>query len=82
MNSEQFAEYLTHLDHPTQLPLSANIPSLYWLYQEHVRRFPYQNLDLFMNKPMRDLSFSSLLKSVAIQGRIYRYFNFSNPFKE
>ena len=71
MNSEQFAEYLRHIDHPTQLPLAANVSSLYWLYQEHVRRFPYQNLDLYMNKPMRDLSVSALLKSVAIEGGIY-----------
>ena len=71
MNSEQFARYLEYIDHPTQLELGPNLSSLYCLYQEHVRRFPYQNLDLYMNKPIRDLSVGALLDSVPTQGKFY-----------
>ena len=71
MDSEQFARYLEYIDHPSQLELGPNVSSLYCLYQEHVRRFPYQNLDLYLNKPIRDLSVAALIDSVSPQGTLY-----------
>ena len=68
MNSDQFAKYLEHLDHPEQLPLGHDVPSLYRLYQEHLTRFPYQNVELFLNQPIRDLSVEGLLESVPKSG--------------
>ena len=68
MNSDEFAKYLEHLDHPQQLPLGHDVPSLYRLYQEHLTRFPYQNVELFLNQPIRDLSVAGLLESVPKSG--------------
>ena len=70
MDSEQFAKYLEYIDHPSQLQLGPNVSSLFCLYQEHLRRFPYHNLDLYMNKPIRDLSVAALLESVPTQGKL------------
>ena len=39
MDKEQFETYLDHLDHPRQLKLSADVPSLYLLYREHMTRY-------------------------------------------
>ena len=68
MNSDQFSKYLEHLDHPQQLTLGHDVPSLYRLYQEHMARFPYQNVELFLNQPIRDMSVEGLLESVPKRG--------------
>eukprot|EP00092_Neocalanus_flemingeri_P077105 GFUD01095703.1.p1 GENE.GFUD01095703.1~~GFUD01095703.1.p1 ORF type:complete len:280 (-),score=87.59 GFUD01095703.1:257-1096(-) len=68
MDSEQFAKYLELIDHPVQLPLSPDVTCLYFLYREHVTRFPYQNLDLYLGKPRVDLSISALLETLPISG--------------
>ena len=69
MNSEQFSKYLGHLDHPKQLQLGPNVASLYFVYREHMTRFPYNNLDLYMGKPICDLSLDALLDEVPVKGR-------------
>jgi len=68
MDAEQFAKYLELLDHPIQLPLFPDVTSLYFLYREHVTRFPYQNLDLYLGKPIVDLSVSALLETLPVRG--------------
>ena len=74
MNSEQFAKYLELIDHPAQLPLGPDdVSSLYCLYQEHVRRFPYQNLELYLKQPIRDLSAGALLESVSTKGKMFNF---------
>ena len=44
--------------------------SLYCLYQEHLRTFPYHNIELYMNQPMRDMSVAGLLESVPAHGEL------------
>ena len=68
MDDRQFAAYLDHLDHPKQLGLSANVTSLYFLYREHVTSLSYSNLDLFMGKPVPDLSIDALLDQLPTHG--------------
>eukprot|EP00090_Calanus_glacialis_P013304 TRINITY_DN21940_c0_g1_i1.p1 TRINITY_DN21940_c0_g1~~TRINITY_DN21940_c0_g1_i1.p1 ORF type:complete len:294 (+),score=84.58 TRINITY_DN21940_c0_g1_i1:43-882(+) len=68
MDTEQFAKYLELVDHPAQLALMPEVASLYIIYREHVTRFPYQNLDLYLGKPLVDLSVSSLLETLPLQG--------------
>ena len=68
MDSEQFAKYLELVDHPVQLSLFPDVSSLYFIYREHVTRFPYQNLDLYQGKPMVDLSISALLETLPVRG--------------
>ena len=68
MKSEEYEKYLTIIDHPIQLPVLPDISSLYLVYREHMTRFPYQNMDLFMGKAMVDLSISSLLHEMAARG--------------
>ena len=68
MDAEQFAKYLELLDHPIQLPIFPDVTSLYFLYREHVTRFPYQNLDLYLGKPIVDLSVSALLETLPVRG--------------
>ena len=68
MNCEEFAKYLELLDHPVQLRLGPDVSSLYYLHKEHVSRFPYNNLDLYLGKPICDLSISALLQTVSVQG--------------
>jgi len=68
MNSDQFDKYLELVDHPTQLHLLPDITSLYYIYREHVTRFPYQNLDLYLGKPIVDLSIPALLETLPVNG--------------
>jgi len=68
MDAEQFSKYLELVDHPTQLPLVPDLTSLYTIYREHVTRFPYQNIDLYLGKPMVDLSLSALLEILPVHG--------------
>ena len=65
MDAEQFAKYLQLVD---QLPLLPNVASLYIIYREHVTRFPYQNLDLYLGKPIVDLFISALLETLPVKG--------------
>ena len=64
MNSVQFAEYLECLDHPRQLELTNDVASLYFLYREHVTSLAYSNLDLFLGKPVPELSVDAILRHV------------------
>merc|ERR1712029_179767 len=68
MNAEQFSKYLDHLDHPKQLGLVPDVSSLYFVYREHMTRFPYNNLDLYLGKPICDLSLDALLNDVPAKG--------------
>ena len=68
MDAGQFAKYLELVDHPAQLALMPDVASLYIIYREHVTRFPYQNFDLYLGKPPVDLSLSSLLETLPLQG--------------
>jgi arylamine N-acetyltransferase len=68
MDAEQFAKYLELVDHPAQLELMPDVVSLYIIYREHVTRFPYQNLHLYLGKPLPDLSVSSLLETLPLEG--------------
>ena len=68
MDKELSAKYMEILDHPTQLPLSADVSSLYTIYREHMTRFPYQNVDLYMGKPIVDLSISAILEDLSTMG--------------
>ena len=68
MDSKQFSKYLQLLDHPIQLPLNADVSSLYYLYREHITRFSYQSLDLWLGKPIVDLSISALLQDLSLHG--------------
>eukprot|EP00090_Calanus_glacialis_P018611 TRINITY_DN28881_c0_g1_i1.p1 TRINITY_DN28881_c0_g1~~TRINITY_DN28881_c0_g1_i1.p1 ORF type:complete len:274 (+),score=62.05 TRINITY_DN28881_c0_g1_i1:40-861(+) len=56
------------VDHPCQLPLSADVRSLFIIYKEHMTRFPYQNLDLYLGKPKVNLSISTLLETMSVRG--------------
>ena len=68
MDAEQFAKYLRLIDHPKQFELLADEGSLYWLYREHLTRFPYQNVDLYRGGEVADLSLDSLLAYMAEYG--------------
>ena len=68
MNSQQFSKYLELLDHPIQLPLNADVSSLYYLYRQHITRFSYQSLDLWLGKPIVNLSISALLQDLSLHG--------------
>jgi len=68
MDADMFARYLEIVNHPTQLSLSADIYSLYLVYRAHVTRFPYQNIDLYTNKPMPDLSVQRLMEEMGQRG--------------
>ena len=68
MDADQFSRYLSHLDHPIQLTLEPNVTSLYMLYQEHMTRFAYSNIDLYMGAPVADLSVDSLLDELPVRG--------------
>ena len=68
MESEEYQNYFTIINHPIQLPVLPDFPSLYLIYREYMTRFPYQNMDLFMGKPVVDLSISSLLKEMSERG--------------
>ena len=70
MNSDQFAKYLSHLDHPRQLELGPDVSSLFFLYREHVTRLPYSNLDLYTGKAVCDLSPNGLLSKVRLHPSI------------
>ena len=68
MDVDQLDQYLSSIDHPPQLPLSADVSCLYWLYRAHVTRFAYQNLDLYLGRPPADLSLPALLRTVPVSG--------------
>ena len=68
MDKELFAKYMELVDHPTQLSLSANVTNLYTIYREHMTRFPYQNIDLYLGKPQVDLSISAILSDLSARG--------------
>ena len=60
---EEFATNLDLVDHPVQFPLMPDVASLYTIYREHVSRFPYQNLALYLGRPQVDPG-GSLLPAV------------------
>ena len=68
MDDRQFSAYLDCLDHPKQLELTPNVTSLYLLYSEHVTSLAYSNLDLFMGKPVPDLSIDAILDHIPTNG--------------
>lgn len=68
MNAEQFSEYLELIDHPKQLPLSADLASLFTVYRAHLTRFPYQNVSLYRGEAVADLSTPGLLSSMSQHG--------------
>ena len=68
MDKELFSKYMEIVDHPTQLPLSADVSSLYTIYREHMTRFPYQNVDLYLGKPTVDLTVSAILEDLSARG--------------
>ena len=68
MDADQFSRYLGHLDHPCQLTLGPDVTSLYFIYREHMTRFPFNNMDLYMGAPIPDLSVDSLLEEMPVKG--------------
>ena len=66
MNSKQFETYLSQIN--LQGSLEANKATLFDIYRAHVVRFPYQNLDLYLGKPMQSLSIENLLKIMPNRG--------------
>jgi len=74
MNSEQFSRYLSLIDHPSQLTLSADEHSLYHLYRRHITRFPYQNIDLYNGSEVADLDVEAILKYMSeFGGHCYQH---------
>ena len=67
MNSKQFQTYLTQIN-LQQGPLKVNETSLFDIYRAHVTKFAYQNLDLYLGKPMQSLSIENLLKIMPRRG--------------
>jgi len=74
MNSEQYTRYLSLIDFPTQLTLSADEHSLYHLYRRHITRFPYQNIDLYNGAEVADLDVEANLKYMSeFGGHCYQH---------
>jgi len=65
MNAEQFSKYLSLIDHPTQLNLAVDEQSLFFLYKQHLSRFPYQNVHLYNGEQVADLEIDANLSYMA-----------------
>jgi len=61
MNAEQFSKYLSLIDHPTQLNLAVDEQSLFFLYKQHLSRFPYQNVHLYNGEQVAYTTVNKLL---------------------
>ena len=70
MDSEQFSQYLKHIDLPPQLTLQPDAASLYLLYRAHLTRFSYNNLHEFMGGKHVDFDIASLLETMPTRGGV------------